>query len=47
MKYLSLYQILELYRQVIVQSGGTFGIRDLPALESAIAQPHMTGLKNI
>ena len=42
MKYLSLYQILELYRQLIAQNGGTFGIRDLPALESAIAQPYMS-----
>ena len=42
MKYLSLYQVPELYRQLIALSGGAFGIRDLPALESAIAQPYMS-----
>ena len=31
-----------LYRKIIVQSGGTQGIRDLGALESALAQPRVT-----
>ena len=42
MKYLSIFQIMELHEQVIEQSGGTHGIRDFNSLESAIAQPEMT-----
>lgn len=42
MKFLSLFQILELHRQIISQSGGSLGIRDIGALESALAQPKMT-----
>lgn len=42
MKYLTLFQVLELHRQMIEQSGGVSGIRDFSALESALAQPEMT-----
>ncbi len=42
MKFLLLFQILELHRQIISQSGGSLGIRDIGALESALAQPKMT-----
>jgi death-on-curing protein len=42
MRYLSLGEVLQLYRQIIAQSGGTQGIRDLDALESALAQPRVT-----
>ena len=42
MRYLTLDEVLELYRRVIEQSGGSRGIRDVGALESAIAQPRMT-----
>ena len=42
MKFLSLFQILELHRQIISQSGGILGIRDIGALESTLAQPQMT-----
>lgn len=42
MRFLTLSEVLELYRQVIEQSGGLLGIRDLGALESAIAQPRLT-----
>jgi len=42
MKYISLFQVLELYRQIIAQSGGALGVRDIRALESALAQPQMT-----
>lgn len=42
MKYLSIFQIIELHEQLIEQSGGTHGIRDFNGLESAIAQPEMT-----
>jgi death on curing protein len=31
-----------LHRQIIEQSGGALGVRDLRALESALAQPRMT-----
>ena len=42
MKYITLFQILELHQRIIKQSGGTYGIRDFGALESALAQPEMT-----
>jgi len=42
MKFLSLFQVLELHRQIIAQSGGSHGVRDIGALESALAQPQMT-----
>ena len=42
MHYLTLNEVLETHRRVAHQSGGTIGIHDLGALESAIAQPRMT-----
>ncbi len=42
MRYLTLGEILDLYQQIIEQTGGTMGIRDLGGLESAVAQPRMT-----
>ena len=42
MRYLTLSEVLELYRRIIQGSGGAFGIRDLNAVESALAQPRMT-----
>jgi death on curing protein len=42
MRYLTLDEALELHQRVIVQSGGASGVRDLNALESAVAQPQMT-----
>ena len=42
MRYLSLAEVLDLHRMVIEQAGGTTGLRDLGALESAVAQPRMT-----
>ncbi len=42
MRYLSLAEVTELHRLVIEASGGSHGIRDLGALESAIAQPRMS-----
>jgi death-on-curing protein len=42
MRCLVLNEVLELYRRIIEQSGGTTGIRDLGQLESALAQPRMT-----
>jgi death on curing protein len=37
MRYLKQLEVMELHRQVIVQSGGASGLRDLGLLESAIA----------
>ena len=42
MRYLTLNEALELYRRIIDQSGGGAGVRDLNAVESALAQPRMT-----
>ena len=42
MRYLTLNEVLDLYYRVLEQSGGAVGIRDLGALESALAQPRMT-----
>jgi len=41
-RYLTLVEILDIHHQVTQRSGGAEGIRDLGALESAIAQPRMT-----
>jgi death on curing protein len=41
-RYLALSEVIDLHRQVVEQSGGSFGTRDLGALESAVAQPQMT-----
>lgn len=41
-RYLSLAEVLELHRSVIESWGGAAGIRDLGALESALAQPRQT-----
>lgn len=42
MRYLSLGEVLLLHRTLVEDTGGAFGIRDLRALESAIAQPRLT-----
>jgi len=41
-RYLSLAEVLDLHGRVISQAGGASGLRDLGALESAVAQPRMT-----
>jgi death on curing protein len=41
MRYLTQDEVLELHQRVIEQSGGGPGIRDLGALQSAVAQPRM------
>lgn len=41
MRFLTLDEVLELHRLVLQQAGGLPGVRDLPALESAVAQPYM------
>jgi death-on-curing protein len=39
MRYLTFAEVLYIHEHVLAQSGGHPGIRDLPALESALAQP--------
>lgn len=41
MRYLTLDEILVLHQWVLEQSGGASGVRDMAAVESAIAQPRM------
>ena len=42
MRYLSISEIFELHALIISSSGGSRGIRDLNALESAVNQPRQT-----
>jgi death-on-curing protein len=42
MRYLTLGEVMALHRAVLESSGGATGLRDLPALESAVAQPRAT-----
>ncbi|GAH46760.1 unnamed protein product [marine sediment metagenome] len=41
-RYLTIGEVLEIYRRVMEQSGGTAGIHNLSGLKSALAQPRMT-----
>lgn len=41
-RYLTLGEVVELHRLVLGATGGAPGIRDLAALESAVAQPKAT-----
>jgi death-on-curing protein len=42
MRYLSLDRVLEIQRRMIDEIGGSHGIRDLNAVDSAVAQPQQT-----
>jgi death-on-curing protein len=42
MRYLTVFEVLDLHRLVIERTGGSLGIRDMNLLESAMAQPAMT-----
>jgi death on curing protein len=42
MRYLSLGEVVDLHRHLLEVTGGAPGIRDLGALDSAIAQPKAT-----
>jgi len=42
MRYLTLAELLQLYRLLVERSGGAAGLLNMAALESALAQPHMT-----
>ncbi|MCU1348926.1 MAG: hypothetical protein JWO56_1956 [Acidobacteria bacterium] len=39
MRTLSISEVVEIHRRVVVQSGGSLGIRDHAALESSVSQP--------
>ncbi len=41
MRYLTLDEVLEIYRHLMEQSGGIAGVANLGALDSAVAQPRM------
>ena len=43
MRYVTLGEVLELHRRLSEQTGGATAVRDLGALESAVAQPRLTG----
>ena len=42
MRYVTLGEVVELHRRLLQTTGGTPGIRDFGALESAVAQPKAT-----
>jgi death on curing protein len=42
MRYLSISEVFELHDRIISLSGGSRGIRDINALESAVNQPRQT-----
>ena len=42
MRYLAPHEVIELHRLVLADSGGMPGIRDMGAVDSAVAQPRMT-----
>ena len=42
MRYLALAEVVDLHRRLLEATGGAAGMRDLDALESALAQPKMT-----
>jgi len=41
-RYLTLAEVLALHELIVEQAGGSGAVRDLGALESAVAQPRMT-----
>jgi len=42
MRYLSISEVFEIHDRIISSSGGSRGLRDLNALESAVNQPRQT-----
>lgn len=41
-KYLSVTQVLYIHDQMVKQFGGSFGVRDIGLVESAVARPNAT-----
>ena len=42
MRYLTLGEVLALHRRILVESGGSPGVRDLAAIASAVSQPRVS-----
>jgi death-on-curing protein len=42
MRYLGLAEVISLHQQILIDTGGADGVRDLGALESALAQPKLS-----
>jgi death-on-curing protein len=42
MRYLTLGEIIALHRRLIAESGGSPGVRDLAAIESAVSRPRVS-----
>ena len=42
MNFISEFEVLFLYKEIIERTGGLYGIRDKGALDSALSQPKMT-----
>ena len=42
MRYLTVGEVIELHRAIVERTGGSHGLRDLGALQSALAQPKAT-----
>ncbi len=42
MRYLTVEEVLALHSRIIARSGGSLGLREPNALDSAVAQPQMT-----
>ena len=42
MRYLTLAEVIAIHRAILDPTGGAHGIRDLGALKSSVAQPHLT-----
>ena len=42
MRYLGLAEVLSLHQQILANTGGSDGVRDLGALESALSQPKLS-----
>jgi len=42
MRYLSLYEVIQIHQKVVSTTGGGAGIRDIGLLESAVSQPRLT-----
>ena len=42
MRFLALFEVLELHRRIIADTGGLPGIRDIGRLQSALSQPRLS-----
>ena len=42
MRYLTVEEVIALHSRIIASSGGSLGVREPNALDSAVAQPQMT-----